>query len=217
MNDPADRLRHAREKSGFGDASEAARRFGWATSTYLGHENGSRGLRPEVALKYARAFKVEPDWLMFGRGVPALAERAEEDDRDLVPIFDIEASAGHGAIPSEYEEIAGRMSFPPGYLRHITSTPVDKLAIVTVVGDSMTPTLRPRDVVLVDKTKINLGYDGLFVLRMDGVLHVKRITRGSRAGQLRILSDNRDAYPPYERAMEDVQAVGKVLWYGRKE
>jgi phage repressor protein C with HTH and peptisase S24 domain len=135
----------------------------------------------------------------------------------LVPIYDIEVSAGNGVIPGQYEEIAGQLSFPPGYLRHITSTSVRHLAIVTVQGDSMAPTLHPRDVVLIDTTKTSLGYDGLFVLRMDGALHIKRINRGTRPGIVRIVSDNDDRYPPFERALDEVEAVGKVLWYGRKE
>ncbi len=140
-----------------------------------------------------------------------------DDAPDLVPIYDVTVSAGHGMVPAEGEAIIDHMALPPGYLRHITSTPVGKLAIVTVRGDSMAPTLHDKDVVMIDTTKRNLGYDGLFVLRMDGALHVKRVSRGSRNGVVRILSDNRDAYPPTERDLSEIDAVGKVLWYGRKE
>lgn len=136
---------------------------------------------------------------------------------DLVSIYDIEVSAGNGHIVPDFEAQVGQLAFPPGYLRHITSAPTHNLAIVTVKGDSMSPTLREGDVVMIDSTKRNLGYDGLFVLRMDGALHVKRVNRGSRTGVVRILSDNRDSYPPTERPLAEVEAVGKVLWYGRKE
>lgn len=139
------------------------------------------------------------------------------DDADLVPIYDIEVSAGNGLIPTDSEDVVGQLSLPPGYLRRITNTPTRHLAIVTVTGDSMSPTLRGGDVVLIDTTKTNLGYDGLFVLRLDGALHVKRVQRGSKPGVLRILADNRETYAPYERSLGEVEAVGKVLWYGRKE
>lgn len=140
-----------------------------------------------------------------------------EADDDLVAVYDVEVSAGNGAITSEPEWPVDHLSFPPGYLRHITSAPVRNLAIVTVRGDSMAPTLHDKDVVMIDTTKRSLGYDGLFVLRLDGALHVKRITRGSRPGLLKIMADNRESYPPYEWPMDQVEAVGKVLWYGRKE
>jgi len=217
MSNASDRLKQAREKAGFQDAAEAARRFGWAASTYHGHENGSRGLRADVAQKYARAFRVSPDWLMFGKGDDMTGPADDAPESDLVPIYDIEASAGNGIIPGEDEAVVDHLALPPGYLRRITSAPVSALAIVTVTGDSMSPTLRGGDVVMIDTRKQNPGYDGLFVLRFDGALHVKRMNRGSRPGVVRIVSDNPVGYAPFEREMHDVEVVGKVLWYGRKE
>lgn len=217
MMEAHDRLKLAREKAGFSTAAEAAERFGWRPSTYHGHENGTRGLRPAVASQYARAFRVSAEWLLFGQGEPDTSSPEPDKGDDLVPVYDVEVSAGNGLIPSENEWPVDHLSFPPGYLRHITSAPVRNLAIVTVRGDSMAPTLHDKDVVMIDTTKRSLAYDGLFVLNLDGALHVKRITRGNRSGMIRIMADNRETYPPYERAMEEVEAVGKVLWYGRKE
>lgn len=68
MNSPSERLKQARVEQGLASAAEAARRFGWTTSTYAGHENGSRGMKMDAAEKYARAFHVSPEWLMFGGG-----------------------------------------------------------------------------------------------------------------------------------------------------
>jgi hypothetical protein len=45
--------------------------FGWGRDTYKSHENGlrsKRGLQPEDARKYARAFGVDPGWLATGYG-----------------------------------------------------------------------------------------------------------------------------------------------------
>lgn len=60
------RLREARERAGYKTAADAAEAHGWTYSTYAGHENGSRGLRPEQARAYAEAFGVAPEWLVFG-------------------------------------------------------------------------------------------------------------------------------------------------------
>ena len=65
-SDPAARLRAAREAAGFKSASDAAQRFRWRASTYMAHENGQNGIRTEPALAYARAFGVDPGWLMTG-------------------------------------------------------------------------------------------------------------------------------------------------------
>ncbi len=58
MDSPADILRKAREAKGYPGQTEAARAFGWNAVTYTSHENGTRGIRPAVAKKYARAFGI---------------------------------------------------------------------------------------------------------------------------------------------------------------
>lgn len=62
------RLRMARAYAGIDDATAAATRFGWTVSTYQSHENGNRGIKPTVAKKYAKAYKVSFTWLMTGEG-----------------------------------------------------------------------------------------------------------------------------------------------------
>lgn len=81
----AQRLRLAREAAGFATATDAAARFGWAASTYAGHENGHRGIRTSVLADYARAFRVDASWLLNGSGAGPGSNRAgmAEDTRDL--------------------------------------------------------------------------------------------------------------------------------------
>jgi len=67
QNEPFQRLALARQRAGYATASEAARAFGWNENTYRSHENGERGLRIDVAYKYAKAFKVDVDFLVLGR------------------------------------------------------------------------------------------------------------------------------------------------------
>lgn len=68
MNDPAERLRIARLRAGYETAKEAAEALGFPVSTYLGHENGSRGYPAKKAEIYARKFKVREQWLLYGVG-----------------------------------------------------------------------------------------------------------------------------------------------------
>ena len=65
------RLKAARIAAGFGDATAAARRFGWTVPTCLAHENGSRGFEVERAQAYAAAFKANASWVLTGKGHPA--------------------------------------------------------------------------------------------------------------------------------------------------
>ncbi len=66
-NDAAARLREARKLAGYDSPSDAARAIGAELPTYLGHENGSRGLS-RVATRYADFYDVRIDWLLTGRG-----------------------------------------------------------------------------------------------------------------------------------------------------
>jgi len=68
MSDPAERLRIARLRAGFETAKDAAVALGFPVSTYLGHENGSRGYPAKKAEVYARKFKVREQWLLYGVG-----------------------------------------------------------------------------------------------------------------------------------------------------
>lgn len=90
--EPKDRLRDARAKAGYEDAVDAARAYGWTESTYIHHENGTRGLKPDVARKYAKAFKVKPEWLLYGD--PSMKRGAIEPKPKTV---DIVGYVGAGA------------------------------------------------------------------------------------------------------------------------
>ncbi len=78
-SDSALRLRQARAAAGFKSASDAVARFGFRPSTYMAHENGQNGIRPEPALAYAKAYGVEPGWILtgIGAGGPRAAQRGE--------------------------------------------------------------------------------------------------------------------------------------------
>jgi transcriptional regulator with XRE-family HTH domain len=65
MEDAATRLKRARIKAGYKTAKAAADRFGWVLSTYRSHENGQTPVPVSFAKRYARAFRVTPDWLLF--------------------------------------------------------------------------------------------------------------------------------------------------------
>jgi phage repressor protein C with HTH and peptisase S24 domain len=67
IDTPHQRLRFARAQAGYASASDAARAMGIGEPTYLGHENGNRGLS-RAARRYALFFHVSLDWLLGGRG-----------------------------------------------------------------------------------------------------------------------------------------------------
>lgn len=63
-----ERLKAAREAAGYDTASAAAEAMGTSVSTYLQHENGTRGYPATRAQRYARFFRTTPEWLLYGKG-----------------------------------------------------------------------------------------------------------------------------------------------------
>lgn len=126
-----------------------------------------------------------------------------------VPRVTVGASAGAGASPLG-EDVCGTIRFSAGWLRSM-GLQVDMLSAIAVQGDSMEPTLRDGDEILVDRTPRPLR-DGIHVVRLEDNLLVKRIDSG-RPGVLVLLSDN-PAYRPIECRPEDVQVIGRVVWKG---
>ena len=71
LSTPHGRLAYARQAlAGLRSAADAARRLRVPYPTYASHENGSRGFGPEEADLYARTFKVDREWLVWGIGNP---------------------------------------------------------------------------------------------------------------------------------------------------
>lgn len=146
----------------------------------------------------------------------ARVENGEDgpDGHKLVPVYDVQASAGFGALV-DYEEQTHSLAFPPDYLRKLTAGSPKDLVIISTKGDSMEPTLLDDDIVLVDTSKTHMGFEGMFVLRHNDTLLVKRAGMAARPGHVMLISDNK-AYPPVEAELANLTVVGKVLWYGRK-
>lgn len=129
--------------------------------------------------------------------------------RDWVSIrrLPLSASAGHGAFADE-ERAVGAFGFTEQWLRQQGLDPA-MLSAIAVAGDSMDPTLRDGDEILVDITPRPLR-DGIHVLRVDGTLLVKRVETG-RPGKVVLKSDN-PIYDPIELAPAEAKVIGRVVW-----
>ena len=132
-----------------------------------------------------------------------------------VPQLSVEASAGPGALPSG-EAVLAHFGFDRRWLRTLSGTP-DKLSIISVRGDSMQPTLAEGDDILVDTgDAADRLRDGIYVLRVEDALLVKRLARNPATGRISIRSDN-PAYPAWDEcAAADIRVIGRVVWAGRR-
>ena len=167
-------------------------------------------LKEEERRKLARYFSVSE--AMLG-GPPELAAR---EGLIAVNRTAVRASAGPGAIVSE-ESGRPYFAFDERWLKALTASPSDKLSIIRVEGDSMAPTLNPGDDILVDLADCEERLrDGVYVLRIDDALVVKRIALHPIGGRVTVQSDN-PAYPDWPDCdLGNLNCIGRVIWAGRK-
>ena len=159
----------------------------------------------------ARYFKVSEERL----GGPAATPEAA-GSHVAVPQLDIGASAGPGAFPGE-ERPRSHLAFDAQWLRRLGAGDVRQLSTIRVEGDSMTPTLADGDEILVDRgDAAERLRDGIYVLRMDDALIVKRLSVNPAARTASIGSDNA-AYPGWpDCPLSAIDVVGRVVWAGRR-
>ena len=136
------------------------------------------------------------------------------DDLIPVPIYDIRAAAGAGALVAG-EDVEAFEPFRLNRLKSLTTSGTDQLALVTVSGDSMWTTLHNGDQVLVDRSVNRVVKDGIYILALEEELLVKRCQRNLETGKIRVKSDNQD-YDTFDVGPERMlQVIGRVIWIGR--
>lgn len=140
---------------------------------------------------------------------------AEFDEEYIrVNVYNIEAAAGVGSVV-ENNEIANKLAFKKSWIRSSSNATADDLAVITVSGDSMNPTLYDGDHILVDMTLTTLRNDGIYVLRNDNMILVKRISLNPVTKLCTIKSDN-SFYESWEGCQPaDLDILGRVIWMGR--
>jgi phage repressor protein C with HTH and peptisase S24 domain len=168
-----------------------------------------RRLAEEDRRLLARYFDVSEELL---GGPPHQRSR----DLVVVPRIQVGASAGAGALTGD-ERAGSHFAFDPKWLRTIGAGDAERLSIITVEGDSMAPTLADGDEILVDASEVPQRLrDGIYVLRMDDALVVKRLALNPATRRASIKSDN-PAYPSWPDCdLTSIEVIGRVVWAGRR-
>lgn len=139
------------------------------------------------------------------RGVVALPREALQAaaSEGCAPWLDLGVAAGVGR--ELWDEPCEQ------WVRLPDDLPRGRFVALTVAGDSMEPLIRAGDEILVDRTPRPLR-DGIHVVRLGEVLHVKRLQAGP-PGRVVLISAN-EAYPPMEVALDEIDVIGRVVWKG---
>ena len=169
--------------------------------------------QPTVAnlVALARAGRVSVEWLATG-AEPARRARTAAVDRDdfvFMPRNRIRFAGGRNGILRS-EQVVDSIAFRAGWIQQRLKAEPRDLILIEVEGDSMAPTIENSDLILANLAEPRFRQDGIYLLRRDSRLEVKRIQRRPD-GKLQVRSDN----PRYEAMpVAAVNVIGRVVWIG---
>ncbi|MCO5083039.1 MAG: LexA family transcriptional regulator [Rhizobiaceae bacterium] len=215
-----DRLNQLRGKM---KDAEFSRKVGVPVQTLARYEKGSSP-SIDIAAKIADVYEVSLDWL---------CARSDRRDGDLVisasadaitlPRYDVRASAGAGAlVPTE--DVSEYFAVGRDWLRRNLPGWAPPNAIVGILegsGDSMEPTIRDGDLVMivqeVEWRIVERG--GIFVFSLDDERLLLKRLQVLMNGDLKVISDNPAYAPetiPYDDIQHRVRIHGMVFFAGGK-
>lgn len=214
-------IKSEREAKGW-SAAELARRING-----LAMEAGdTTRVSQQVVSKFEQGnAKRKPAWVRYVARAIEAADDETADDPYLsagktdngVAIKLLPTHAGMGAGGSG-EGDEGYVTFSRDLIENELRTPADALLAIIAEGNSMEPDFFGGDQILVDTRRKSLAQPGAFCLwDLDGhvIKYLERIPN-TDPPRVRVISKKRDLYEPWERLVEEINIIGKVVWFGRR-
>ena len=132
-------------------------------------------------------------------------------DEVWIAHYDVRAAMGGGQIPHEYPEMLQDIRVSPKHLRDLGVTFKEHfhLKMITGWGQSMAPTIKDRDPLLVDITIREFTGDGIYLFSHDDMLYVKRLQKKGK-GHFKMISDNKH-HDPEDIRVDDTYILARVL------
>lgn len=133
-------------------------------------------------------------------------------DEVWIAHYDVRAAMGGGQIPHEYPEMLQDIRVSPKHLRDLGLTFKEHfhLKMITGWGQSMAPTIKDRDPLLVDITIREFTGDGIYLFSHDEMLYVKRLQKKGK-DRFKMISDNKH-HDIEEIRVDDTHILARVLY-----
>lgn len=146
--------------------------------------------------------------------------------RAIINEIDVRAGAGGGAMDHtekvrhvgrgmtiRVDDLRGQWELPDQYVRQELRVVPERVQIIEILGDSMSPTLESGDRVMVDTSHTAPSPPGIYAL-FDGLgVVVKRleVIHGTDPVMIRVVSDN-SHHSPHEVTLEEARIIGRIVW-----
>lgn len=172
---------------------------------------GSAKPRDEKMLKIADHLSVSPAFLDYG--IDASGNSTKSSPTVTLRQLDVFASAGNGYVNQEFPAIISSIEIPQDRIYELFGrNSLEGVKLINVDGDSMMPTLNPRDLLFIDTRIDHFNGDGIYVFNFEESTFVKRLQK-VKGRKLSVLSDN-EKYPAFEieaHEMSELYIFGKLI------
>ncbi|WP_372342160.1 helix-turn-helix transcriptional regulator [Geothrix sp. PMB-07] len=226
---PAGRLRHVRAATGL-QQEDFGLRIGVSKAAISRWETGSAEVTPLAAMAIEYVYGIRFAWLMLGEEpMQAQLQNTGSGSALMLPVLDGLPSCGPSGEIHDLAPNADRQPFRRGLiqevLRQCGAGSESTLFAARVQGDSMSPTIQPGDMVLVN-TALPLRVEP-----RKGALHLVRTTPDTQEARIKrvhispdgrymnLISENEAAYPlepvPLDGVPVQDLVIGRVCWYER--
>lgn len=121
-------------------------------------------------------------------------------------------SAGNGNFVLD-EGWTGLYHFRTDWLNYICG--VNNAVLFDVDGESMEPTVKDKDTVLIDRSRVEFANEKIFAIGIEKTILIKRL-RMNVSGKIKVVSDNPDKsrFPDEEIDSSEIRILGLVVWRG---
>lgn len=186
--------------------------------------NGKVAFDARKANAVARLFEVTTEEVLYRAGITAdephslVSEHAPTKSADggetvELTALDLSIAMGPGTLIEEFVE-EEPVRFDIALIRSITRSSFAALRVVKGIGDSMEPTLRTYDRLLIDTSEKHLSRaHGIYWIDHLGAHAVKRL-RPMGQGRVLIMSDNPNV-PDYDVDADEMRIHGRAVWLMR--
>lgn len=207
-------LREMRRRRGL--SMEALAQLAGTTASQINKlEKRQRRLTDEWLVKLSQALKCNPEDLIDGS--PASRRRLAQEtiEHAFLPECNLSVIDDDGPAKG-MGHFLDYAVFRADWLTAVSSNSFDKLTVYVVDDDSMEPTLRSGDHVLVESAANQMRGDGIYVIGMRAGLAIKRIVFSPEGDVVGVMSDN-PLYPSHEAVRRsNINLIGRVIWVGRR-
>jgi len=147
------------------------------------------------------------NWMLYGQSPESLVEATNK--YYMVKYYsDVNASAG-GGTDEQCEEIQ-ELEIPEQFVFMLGGDKdIKNIEAINVSGDSMEPTFSYNDIVFINRAKTDLQRGGIFTIRTEAGLFIKRVQKRID-GKIDIISDNK-VYSTQTLDPNEIEVVGRVI------